>query len=161
MLDIGDFAPDFSLPAIASDGSDTTLSLGALRGQPVVLFFYPRDSTPTCTLEAESFSMGAADFAALGAHVVGISKDSLSAHRKFQTRKNLALTLASDAESDTCERYGAWGAKKLYGRAYEGILRNTYLIDSEGRIAAIWLSVKVAGHTEEVMAAIKNIENRP
>ncbi len=161
MFDIGDFAPDFTLPAITGAGKDMSLSLAALRGQPVVLFFYPRDATPTCTLEAVAFSTRAAEFAALGAQVIGISKDSLDAHRKFLARKHLALILASDAASDICEQYGAWGPKKLFGRAYQGILRNTYLIDSGGRIAAIWQGVKVEGHDEAVLAALKGMEIRP
>ncbi|MDP3862247.1 MAG: peroxiredoxin [Phaeovulum sp.] len=159
MLQIGDIAPDFTLPCIDSAAMPATLALASLRGQAVVIFFYPRDATSTCTREAQNFSRLAAEFAARGAHLVGISKDGIAAHMRFQQKQSLRLTLASDAGSDTCERYGAWGQKMLYGRTYTGILRTTFLIDRAGRITAIWRGVKVAGHAEAVLAAIQSTEN--
>jgi len=159
VLEIGDTAPDFTLPCIDASGRPGTLALAALRLQPVVLFFYPRDATTSCTREAQDFSRLAPEFAALGARVVGVSKDSPASHLRFLQKQRLQVTLVSDEGADLCERFGAWGPKKLYGKAYEGILRTTFLIGGDGRIAAVWRVARVAGHAEAVLAALQGAES--
>lgn len=151
MLNQGDAAPDFTLPR---DGG-ATVTLSALAPQEVVLYFYPKDDTPGCTTEALDFTRLAPDFAAAGAVVVGVSKDSVKAHDKFCRKHGLGVILASDEEGDTCERYGVWVEKSMYGKTYMGIERTTFLIDGAGRIARIWPKVKVQGHAEEVLAAVR------
>lgn len=151
MLETGDLAPDFTLPR---DGGGT-VSLADHAGKPVVLYFYPKDDTPGCTTEALDFTRLAPDFAAAGATVIGLSKDTVAAHDKFCRKHGLGIVLASDAEGDTCERYGVWVEKNMYGRTYMGIERSTILIGPDGRIARIWNKVKVKGHAEEVLAALQ------
>lgn len=153
MPDIGDLAPDFTLPR---DGGQT-VSLSALRPSKVVLYFYPKDDTPGCTTEALDFTALAADFAAAGTTVVGISKDSVKKHEKFVEKHNLAVMLVSDESGTTCEDYGVWVEKSMYGRTYMGIERATFLIDGEGRIARVWPKVKVTGHAQEVLDAARAI----
>lgn len=153
MLNQGDAAPDFTLPR---DGG-ATVTLSALAPQEVVLYFYPKDDTPGCTTEALDFTRLAPDFAAAGAVVVGVSKDSVKAHDKFCRKHGLGVILASDEEGDTCERYGVWVEKSMYGKTYMGIERTTFLIDGAGRIARIWSKVKVQGHAEEVLAAVREL----
>lgn len=151
MLNPGETAPGFSLPR---DGGGT-VTLADHAGRAVVLYFYPKDDTPGCTTEALDFTRLAAEFAAAGTTVIGISKDSVAAHDRFCRKHGLGITLASDAEGDTCERYGVWGEKSMYGRTYMGIERATFLIGADGRIARVWPKVKVAGHAEEVLAAVR------
>lgn len=153
MLKTGQTAPDFTLPC--DDGRE--ISLSALRAAPVVLFFYPRDDTPGCTIEAGDFTGLMPDFAALGAQVFGISKDSITKHCKFRDKHGLAVPLLSDADADTCENYGVWGEKKMYGKTFMGITRGTVLIDAAGEIARIWPKVKVEGHADEVLLATQNL----
>ncbi|MDO9474794.1 MAG: peroxiredoxin [Caulobacter sp.] len=146
----GDKAPDFDLP------TDTgRVSLAALKGKTVVLFFYPKDDTPGCTTESIGFSQARADFEAAGAVVVGVSKDTAVKHGKFRAKHGLTVELGSDADSDVIERYGAWVEKKLYGREYMGIDRSTYLIDGEGVVRRVWRKVKVPGHVEQVLEAAR------
>ncbi|MCE3290977.1 MAG: peroxiredoxin [Caulobacter sp.] len=133
----GDKAPDFDLP---SDSG--RVSLAALKGKTVVLYFYPKDDTPGCTNEAKDFSALAAEFAKAGATVVGVSKDTAAKHGKFRAKHDLKVELGSDAESDVIERYGAWVEKKLYGREYMGIDRSTWLIDGDGVIRRVWRKVR-------------------
>lgn len=161
MPEIGDIAPDFTLPALTESGAAETLALAALRGQWVVLYFYPRDATASCSREAQDFGRLAPEFAVRGARVVGISRDGIASHRRFAQKQGLRLTLASDERGEACAAYGTWGPKQLYGRAYEGILRTTFLIDPAGRVAALWRGVKVAGHAEVVLAAIRAAQARP
>jgi peroxiredoxin Q/BCP len=149
-LKVGDRAPDFDLP------TDTSrVSLSALKGKTVVLFFYPKDDTPGCTTENIEFSAAKADFDTAGAVLVGVSKDTAAKHGKFRAKHGLTVELGSDADSDVIERYGAWVQKSLYGREYMGIDRSTWLIDGEGVIRGIWRKVKVKGHAAEVLAAAK------
>jgi peroxiredoxin Q/BCP len=155
MLKIGETAPEFTLPAIDADGSETEISLEALRGTAVVLYFYPKDDTPGCTTEALDFTRLAQEFEAAGAKVLGISKDSAAKHGKFASKHSLGIALLSDEQGDVCERYGVWGEKNMYGKTYMGITRATFLIDGEGRLAREWPKVKVAGHAEEVLDAVK------
>ncbi|MGB3178830.1 MAG: peroxiredoxin [Albidovulum sp.] len=151
MADIGDMAPDFTLPR---DGGGT-ISLSALCPGKVVLYFYPKDDTPGCTTEALDFTRLEAEFAASGTTVIGISKDTTKKHDKFAAKHGLGVILASDAEGDTCERYGTWVEKSMYGKTYMGIERRSYLIDGAGRIAHVWPKVKVKGHADEVLAAAR------
>lgn len=151
MTQIGSTAPDFTLPR--DGGGEITLS--GLRPKTVVLYFYPKDDTPGCTKEAIAFSGLAAEFEAAGVVVVGVSKDSAAKHDKFIAKHGLGVILASDEASDVCERYGVWVEKSMYGKTYHGIERSTFLIDGAGMIRATWPKVKVPGHAEEVLAAVK------
>ena len=151
-LAIGDTAPDVTLPA----GGGETVSLADISG-PVVLYFYPKDDTPGCTKEAIGFTEELEAFAASGATVLGVSKDSVKKHEKFAAKHGLKIALLSDEEGDVCERYGVWTEKSMYGKTYMGIERATFLIGSDKKIAAIWRKVKVPGHVEEVLAAVKGL----
>lgn len=148
MIAQGALAPDFTLPR---DGGGT-VSLSALRPQKVVLYFYPKDDTPGCTLEAIDFTRMAADFAAANTIVIGLSKDSVKAHDKFCKKHGLGVILASDENGTTCEDYGTWLEKSMYGRTYMGVERVTVLIDGTGHVARVWGKVKVDGHAAEVLA---------
>ena len=150
-MQTGDSAPDFTAPT--HDGSLLTLS--ALRGAPVVVYFYPKDDTPGCTTEAQDFTALGAAFAEAGARVIGVSKDTVAKHGKFAQKHGLGVTLVSDADSDIRERYGVWGEKSNYGRTYMGITRTTVLIDAEGKVARIWPKVRVAGHAQAVLEAVR------
>ena len=144
-------APDFTLPR---DGGDS-VTLSGLRPRAVVLFFYPRDDTSGCTKEAVAFSGLQAEFEAAGAVVMGISKDSVASHDKFRDKHGLTVPLLSDAENEVCEAFGVWKEKSMYGKKFMGIERSTFLIDGEGRIAREWRKVKVPGHAEEVLDAVR------
>ncbi|WP_417599383.1 thioredoxin-dependent thiol peroxidase [Pararhodobacter oceanensis] len=150
-MDIGDTAPDFTAPTETGEA----LTLSDLRGQPVVLYFYPKDNTPGCTTEAKDFTDLAEAFKAAGARVVGVSKDSVTKHKNFTAKYDLGVTLISDAETQICEDYGVWVEKNMYGKQFWGIQRATFLIDPDGKIARIWPKVKVAGHAAEVLDAVK------
>ena len=150
-LEPGSPAPDVTLPR---DGG-ATVSLADLKGGPVVLYFYPRDDTSGCTKEAIAFTGLLEDFAASGATVLGVSKDSVAKHEKFVAKHDLKIALLSDEEGDVCERYGVWVEKSMYGKTYMGIERATFLIDAEGKIAQIWRKVKVPGHAEAVLDAVR------
>ncbi|MFS4438968.1 thioredoxin-dependent thiol peroxidase [Paracoccaceae bacterium GXU_MW_L88] len=151
-LEIGTPAPDFTLPD--QDGNDIALS--DLRGAPVVLFFYPKDDTPGCTIEANEISDMMSDFDKTGVKVFGISKDSQRNHQNFIQKHDLKTTLLSDADSDVCELYGVWAEKKMYGKTFMGINRTSFLIDGEGRIAQVWEKVKPEGHAQELLSALKD-----
>lgn len=144
-------APDFTLPR---DGGDS-VTLSGQRPRAVVLFFYPRDDTSGCTKESVAFSGLQAEFEAAGAVVMGISKDSVASHEKFRDKHGLTVPLLSDAESAVCETFGVWKEKSMYGKKFMGIERSTFLIDGEGRIAREWRKVKVPGHAEEVLDAVR------
>ncbi len=149
-LKIGDKAPDFTLP---KDGGGT-ITLSALKGQKVILYFYPKDDTSGCTKEACSFNENLKPLEKLNAAVIGISKDSVKSHDKFKAKYGLTFPLVSDENNTVCEQYGTWVEKSLYGRKYMGIDRVTFLIDEQGVIAQIWPKVKVEGHTQEIMEAL-------
>lgn len=151
MPQISDTAPDFTLPV--TGGGDVTLS--ALKGQAVVLFFYPRDDTPGCTKESIGFSASLADFEAAGAKVFGISRDTMAKHDKFAAKHDLSVPLLSDEEGTVTEAYGVWVEKNMYGKKSMGIERATYLIAADGTIAQIWRKVKVPGHVEAVLEAVQ------
>ena len=148
---VGQTAPDVSLPR---DGGEI-VNLSDFIGQPVVLYFYPKDATPGCTKQAIGFTDLAHEFEQAGVAILGVSKDSVAKHEKFIAKNNLSFALLSDENSDVCERYGVWKEKNMYGRTYMGIERTTVLIDASGTIARIWPKVKVAGHAEDVLEAVK------
>lgn len=150
MPEISAPAPDFTLPV--TGGGDVTLS--ALKGAPVVLFFYPRDDTLGCTKESIGFSVQLQAFKEAGAQVFGISRDTMAKHDKFTTKHELTVPLLSDEEGSVTENYGVWVEKNMYGKKSMGIERATYLIDAQGNTARIWRKVKVDGHVEEVLEAV-------
>lgn len=149
----GTDAPDFTLPR---DGGGT-ISLSALRGRPVVLFFYPKDDTEGCTTEAKDFTAAKADFEAAGVALVGLSPDPVKKHDKFVAKHALGIPLASDESLQTLEAYGVWKKKSMYGRTYMGVERTTVLVDANGKIAEIWPKVKVKGHVEAVLEAARKL----
>lgn len=150
MLDIGDAAPDFSLPTDTGE----TLTLKDFKGRKLVLYFYPKDDTPGCTKQAIGFSADREAFDAAGAAILGVSRDTAEKHGKFRAKHDLSIDLGADTEGAVTEAYGVWVEKKMYGKTYMGIERSTFLIDEKGKIAAIWRKVKVPGHIEAVLAAV-------
>ncbi len=153
VLQPGDKAPDFDLPG--DDGG--AIRLGDLGGKMVVLYFYPKDDTTGCTNEAKGFTEAQGDFDAIGAVVIGVSKDSVKSHGKFRQKYGLSVRLGSDVEGEMIERYGVWVEKSLYGRKYMGIERATFLIDKAGVIQKVWRKVSVAGHVQDVLAAAREL----
>ena len=147
----GDKAPDFTMP---TDGGGS-VTLSKLKGRKVVLYFYPKDDTSGCTAEACGFRDSFPNFRKIEAAVIGISRDSVAAHDKFKKKYELPFTLASDADGKVTERYGVWVEKSMYGRKYMGIERATFLIDEKGVVRKEWHKVKVPGHVDEVLAAVK------
>lgn len=146
----GDTAPDFTLPR--DGGGDVTLS--ALRPARVVVYFYPKDDTTGCTIEAQDFTAMQADFVKAGVTVIGISKDSVKSHDKFVRKYGLGVILASDEAGTTCEDYGVWVEKAMYGKTYMGIERATFLIGPDGKIEQAWRKVSAKGHAAEVLTAV-------
>ena len=151
--EIGAAAPAFDM---ATDGGGR-VSLADLKGQKVVLYFYPKDDTPGCTKEACGFRDALPDFSKVEAAIIGVSKDSVAKHDKFKAKFALPFTLASDDDGSICEAYGTWVEKSMYGRKYMGIDRATFLIDEAGVLRAEWRKVKVPGHVEEVLAAARRL----
>jgi len=150
LLPIRAQAPDFTLPA----GDGTTFTLGEQRGRKVVLFFYPKDQTPTCTQEACDFRDAFGEFAARGVVVAGISPDSPKSHVRFAEKQSLPYLLLSDEEKKVCELYGVWVLKKMYGREYMGVERSTFLIGEDGTLLREWRKVRVKGHVAAVLDAL-------
>lgn len=151
ILEIGAAAPAFALPATGGE----VVSLDGLKGKHVVLFFYPRDDTSGCTREAIGFTEALSAFDAAGAVVLGLSRDSIASHEKFAAKHGLAVPLLSDEHGSTVEDYGAWVEKSMYGKTFMGIERSTFLIGADGTLREIWRKVKVPGHVEAVLAAVK------
>ncbi len=152
-LGIGDIAPDFNLPR---DGG-AEQSLSQLRGKPIVLYFYPKDDTSGCTLEAHDFTALKPEFDKIGVEIIGMSPDKAAKHDKFKQKHELNITLVSDEEKTTLMAYGVWVEKSMYGRKYMGVERTTFLIDKTGKIAEIWHKVKVPGHAQAVLQAASKI----
>jgi thioredoxin-dependent peroxiredoxin len=148
-LRIGDAAPAFELPATGG----APISLAGLKGRKAVIYFYPKDDTSGCTLEAQDFQALKGEFAQAGTEVIGVSADSVASQDKFAQKYGLDFTLASDESLTMLEAYGVWVEKSMYGRKYMGVERTTVLVDRDGRIARIWPKVKVPGHAAEVLAA--------
>lgn len=149
----GDRAPDFSLPAT----SGRTLSLKDFSGRKLVLYFYPKDSTPGCTIEGHDFKRLLSEFKKVGAEVVGVSRDSLKSHENFREKCGFPFELISDEDSKLCKAFDVLQMKKLYGRSFEGIERSTFIIDSSGRVVKEWRKVQVNGHADEVLAAVRSL----
>ncbi len=152
-IDVGDKAPSVTLPV--SGGGE--LSLAKLKGKPVVVYFYPKDNTSGCTKEAQDFQAAMPKFKKAGAEVIGVSKDSVASHDKFKTKHDLSFPLLADTEGKACGAFGTWIEKSLYGRKYMGIERATFLIDAKGVVRNVWRKVKVPGHVEAVLAAVKSL----
>lgn len=153
MLQVGDAAPAFELEA---DGGGT-VSSRELAKKPYVVYFYPKDNTPGCTQEACDFRDNIARIEAAGVRVFGVSKDSVKSHDGFKAKFALPFTLLSDPDKSLHLAYGAWGAKKMYGKEVEGTIRSTFLVDKAGRIAAAWPKVSVKGHVDKVLEAIAKL----
>ena len=153
MLSVGDKAPEFTL----MDGDGNKVKLSDFKGKKVVLYFYPKDLTPGCTVEACAFRDDIGTLKKLGAVVFGVSADSEKTHQKFTARHNLNFPLLADVNHEVSEKYGAWQEKSMYGRKYWGIARITYIIDEKGKVAKAYGKVKPADHSEEVIADIKSI----
>lgn len=153
MPEIGKLAPQFTLPA----NGGRVVSLSDYVGKTVVLFFYPKDDTSGCTRESIDFTANLDHFADVNAVVLGVSKDSVAKHDKFIAKHDLGMVLLSDEHSSTCEDYGVWKEKSMYGRKFWGIERSTFLIGPDGTLRAEWRKVKVPGHVDEVLGAAKSL----
>ncbi|MEK5234672.1 thioredoxin-dependent thiol peroxidase [Paenibacillus sp. FSL L8-0470] len=149
-IEIGDEVPDFSLPA----STGRNISLSQYRGRKVLLYFYPKNMTPACTQEACDFRDAHDRIAAQGAVVLGISADNLASHAKFALKNSLPFPLLSDEEHSVSEIFGVWQLKKLYGKEFMGIVRSTFLIDEQGKLAAAWRKIRVKGHVETALSEI-------
>ncbi|MEJ2264991.1 MAG: thioredoxin-dependent thiol peroxidase [Anaerolineales bacterium] len=149
----GQPAPTFTL----LDEKETQRGLSDYRGKPVVLYFYPKDDTPGCTKEACGFRDDYSAYEKAGVEILGVSPDSPKSHAKFKAKYDLPFHLLADTEKEVLKAYDAWGLKKSYGREYEGVLRTTFLIDSDGNIAKVFKNVRPAGHSEEILAALQEL----
>lgn len=149
--EIGSSAPAFTLKSDAGE----KIKLADFKGKPVVLYFYPKDDTPGCTTEACNFRDASQTFKDLGAVVLGVSPDDVDSHVKFRDKHSLNFPLLADTDHKIAEKYGAWREKNMYGKKSMGIQRSTFLIDSSGKIAQVWKRVKVDGHDQQVIDAIK------
>lgn len=154
MIEDGKKAPDFSLP----DDTGAKVQLTKLKGRPVVVYFYPKDDTSGCTLEAKDFTGLADAFAAEGAELIGISPDSPASHKKFKSKHELSVRLLADEQKDVANAYGVWVEKSMYGRKYMGIERSTFLIDKTSKLVKSWRKVRVPGHAEDVLEAVRALK---
>ncbi len=155
MLNVGDVVPDFCLP----NQDEEEICFRDIKGKWIVLYFYPKDNTPGCTTEAMEFTEALPDFEGLNALVLGVSPDSPKKHRNFIEKKNLKITLLADEEKEVCQLFGVWQLKKNYGREYMGVVRSTFIIDPDGKIAAKWEKVRVKGHVEAVKEKLAELQN--
>ena len=150
-INVGDMAPDFT----ATTDAGTTVRLSDYRGKRVVLYFYPKDDTPGCTKEACAFRDARADYEQAGARVLGVSPDTVASHKKFAEKYELPFTLLADADKQVCEAYGVWQEKNMYGKKSMGVVRSTFIIDREGVVRNVYRRVKVDGHSDAVLEAIR------
>ena len=150
MPKVGEMAPDFQLP----DQHGHHLKLSQMRGNTVVIYFYPKDDTPGCTLEAQGFSNDVKEFQKKGVMVFGISKDSMQQHQKFVDKYSLKFQLLADVDGKTIQKYGCWVEKSMYGKKYMGIQRATFLIDPKGKVKMVWPKVTPEGHSKEILAVL-------
>jgi peroxiredoxin Q/BCP len=153
-LKVGDAAPDFSMPGSGDSG---TLSLSDYAGKYLVLYFYPKDSTPGCTTEAIDFTANKDAFSGLNTEIIGVSRDSLKKHDNFIAKKELGIVLGADLEGAVTEDYGVWVEKSMYGKTYMGIQRATFLIGPDGTIAEVWPKVRVKGHADAVLERLREL----
>lgn len=149
----GQKAPDFTAP----DQNGTLVNLSSFQSHWLILYFYPKDDTPGCTVEAKDFTEYDKEFSILGAKVVGVSIDSEKSHCRFIQKHNLSIQLLSDPEHQVCEAYGAWRLKKFMGKEFMGVVRSTFLIDPDGNLAHVWPNVKAKGHAEAVLTKLKEL----
>ncbi|RLJ70267.1 peroxiredoxin Q/BCP [Hydrogenivirga caldilitoris] len=156
MLKEGDKAPDFCLKGIDEKGEEREFCLKDFKGRKLILYFYPKDDTPGCTVEACDFRDNLNPLVSKGYLVVGVSPDSVSSHKKFKEKHGLNFPLLSDPDKKVAEAYGAYGEKKMYGKVTKGIIRSTFLIDEEGRIAKAWYNVKAKGHVEKLLKELES-----
>jgi thioredoxin-dependent peroxiredoxin len=155
-MDEGDIAPDFRL----KDSNQSHVRLSDFRGEYVILYFYPKDNTPGCTIEAVEFSFLRDEFREYGAHIIGVSRDSCESHQKFVDDKKLTITLLSDPDASVQKQYGVWGQKKMMGNTFMGAIRSTYLISPEGKILRKWHKVISKGHAEKVLEQLRKISSK-
>ncbi|GMX61034.1 thioredoxin-dependent thiol peroxidase [Paenibacillus elgii] len=153
-LQPGQPVPDFTLTA----GNGENVTLSQFRGKYVVLYFYPKDMTPTCTEESCQFRDYNAQFENLNTEVIGISPDDLKSHGKFAAKYELPFLLLSDLDHEVCELFGVWQLKKMYGREYMGVVRSTFVIDPQGKLVREWRGVRIKGHVEQVLEAVKEAQ---
>lgn len=153
-VEVGQTAADFKL----TNQDDEPIKLSGYKGRWVVLYFYPKDDTPGCTVEACDFTAGLKDFEKLDAHVIGVSPDSPESHRKFIAKYKLKIELLADPEHDALEKYGAWGEKNMYGKKSMGVIRSTVIIDPQGKVAHHWPKVKSEGHAEQVKQKLAELQ---
>ena len=153
MIEVGQAAPDFSLP----DQAGKSVSLSGCQGSPVILYFYPKDDTPGCTKEACAFRDAFAEYRKRGATILGVSPDDPASHAKFAAKFDLPFTLLADAGHKVCEAYGVWKEKNMYGRKSMGVERSTFVIDADGVVRAVFARVKVDGHSDAVIAALDRL----
>lgn len=151
-LAVGDKVPNFTLPS----DQDKNISISDFLGKNIVIYFYPKDDTPGCTIEAKDFSCAIEQFENLNTVVIGISRDQVKKHEKFKAKYELKHTLLADVEGQVCNKFGCWVEKSMYGKKYMGVARRTFLVDTKGIIIKIWPDVKIAGHIEDVIKSIKS-----
>ncbi len=151
---IGKPAPAFDLPATG----DQQINLSDLKGQKVVLYFYPRDATPGCTTESQDFRDASKAFSKANTVILGVSQDTIASHEKFKAKQSMPFELLSDESGEMCKQYDVIKLKKMYGKEFEGIERSTFLIDEKGKLRQEWRKVKVPGHVDEVLAAVTNLD---
>ena len=154
MLEVGDSVADFCLP----NQDEEEICLRDIRGRWIVLYFYPKDNTPGCTTQACDFTDALPDFEGLSAIVLGVSPDSPKKHRNFIEKKELKITLLADEEKELCKTFGVWQLKKNYGKEYMGVVRSTFIIDPDGKVAQKWEKVRVKGHIETVKESLKELQ---
>ena len=154
MLEVGNIVEDFCLP----NQDEEEICLRDIKGSWIVLYFYPKDNTPGCTTEACDFTNALPNFDELSAVVLGVSPDSPKKHRNFIEKKELKITLLADENKDLCNAFGAWQLKKNFGKEYMGVVRSTFIIDPDGKVAAVWAKVRVKGHVEEVKNKLEELQ---
>jgi peroxiredoxin Q/BCP len=155
MLQVGDTVPDFCLP----NQDEEEMCFRDIKGRWIVLYFYPKDNTPGCTTEACDFTAAEPDFSKLNATILGVSPDSPKKHRNFIEKKELTITLLADEEKELCNLFGVWQLKKFMGKEYMGVVRSTFIINPDGKIAAVWDKVRVKGHVDEVKEKLTALQS--